>query len=213
MFTREFECPSCGAPIQRRHLATKTLGCLHCGQTSHLIDERLDKVGPQQLLIDYGSVLAIGQQLKIGEDTLLILGRIRLDYSDGFWDEWFAQSLDTGEEHWIQEDDGSFTLYQQGLTLENPPDWEAFVIGQEFDINDSFKNIFLTAKSRASVNGGEGELPFRIIPGELADFVDGIMGGKLISLELLPDHKVLYMGELLESNSIIDQVVTPNSPQ
>ena len=50
--------------------------------------------------------------------------------------------------------------------------------------------------------GGEGELPFRIIPGETADFVDGILDGQVVSIEMLPDEHSLYLGEIVELDEL-----------
>lgn len=200
---REFECPSCGAPIPKRFDDSKCLCCTHCGQTSHLLADTLKMAGEKQLLIDYGSMFSIGQQHHIGELELLILGRIRMDYADGFWDEWFAQSLADGSPWWIQEDDGSFILFKKKSDLDPSLTWEQFTVGQTVSIPPLKEEVFITAKSRAQVNGGEGELPFRIIPGEVADFVDGIWKGKEISLEILPDEKALYIGKSLSLKHLI----------
>ncbi|MEL7339637.1 MAG: DUF4178 domain-containing protein, partial [Bacteroidota bacterium] len=186
MFQREFECPSCGAPIQQRTPGARTLVCSYCNQTSHLNADSLQAVGEKHLLVDYGSVFGIGQSGRYFGREFLILGRLRIDYKDGFWDEWYIQFLDDGESAWIQEDDGSFTLFQQEKTLTQAPALDRIQVGNWNTLNESWEPIFITSKSRAKVNGGEGELPFRIVPGEPADFVDGIWEGKIVSVELLP---------------------------
>ena len=203
MLTREFECPSCGAPIPKRFDASKCLCCTHCGQTSHLLADTLQMAGEKQLLIDYGSMFHIGQQRKIGKLNLIILGRIRFDYEEGFWDEWFAQSLDDGDAWWIQEDDGAFTLFRKRAELDNWVNWSNFTVGKEEELPTLKEKAFITSKARAQVNGGEGELPFKIIPGEAADFVDGIWQGKQISMEFLPDEKILYVGKSLSLQHLI----------
>jgi len=119
MLTQEFPCPSCGAPIPKRFDQSKSLCCPFCGQTSHLLADSLKMAGEKHLLIDYGSLLNLGDQLTLGKLKLLLLGRIRLDFEDGFWDEWFAQNLDDGKTWWIQEDDGQFTLFRKKADL--PP--------------------------------------------------------------------------------------------
>ncbi len=203
MLTREFECPSCGAPIPKRFIDSKCLCCTHCGQTSHILADTLEMAGEKQLLIDYGSMFQIGQQRKIGELSLMILGRLRIDYEDGFWDEWFAQSLDDGGAWWIQEDDGAFTLFKKKAELDASISWANFKVGKNEQVPSLDKEVFITSKAQAQVNGGEGELPFKIIPGERADFVDGIWKGKVISMEFLTDEKVLYVGKPLRLKHLI----------
>lgn len=194
LFEQSFECPSCGGQIPRKTPASKSLVCPYCGQTSHIHADTLEAAGNKHLLIDYGSSLSIGQTFKLGEAEGLILGRLRLDYEDGFWDEWYAQMLHDGSEAWIQEDDGSFVLFYREKDLPHAPRLEEIAVGQVVDLGELWEPFFVTAKSKAKVNGGEGELPFRIVPGEPADFVDGIWDGRPISIELLPGEKVLFVG-------------------
>lgn len=196
MFEREFTCPSCGAPVKQKHAGSRTLFCNHCGQTSHLNANTLQAAGEQHLLIDYGSVLAIGQTGNIRGREFMVLGKIRIDYEDGFWDEWYIQYMDDGSEGWIQEDDGSFTLFQKEKRISDTLLLEDMTVGEWNDFCGNWEPVFITSKSQATINGGEGELPFRIIPGEPADFVDGVWNGKIISVELLPDEKVLFSGKI-----------------
>ena len=203
MFTREFECPSCGAPIRRESPNTRTLVCSHCGQTSFLNAESLEMVGNKQLLMDYGSVFQLGQMVGMGNREFLVLGRMRFDYEDGFWDEWFIRFMDNGEEAWIQEDDGSFILYQQEQVLSPGLLFDRVKVGSTDKLQGVWEPIFVTSKEKARVNGGEGELPFRIRPGEAADFADGIWQGKPVSIEWLPGETVLFTGRPLSLNEVV----------
>ena len=196
MFHRTFECPSCGSQIDQKHPGSRTLVCSYCGQTSHLNADSLQSAGDKRLLIDYGSALKIGMQAKWKGKDFQVLGKLRIDYDDGFWDEWYIQFLDDGSEAWIQEDDGSFTLFKKDKELSHTLNMDAITVGAWEDLGlGKNEKVFITSKSKAHVNGGEGELPFRIIPGEPADFVEGIMHGLVISVELLPDEQTVYVGQ------------------
>ena len=130
--------------------------------------------------------------------------------SSSFWEEYgltmrmdsgmngIYNFLDDGSEGWIQEDDGSFTIFHHRSPLSENRSFSQVPVGQYSDILGNGQPIFVTHKSKAQVNGGEGELPFRIIPGETADFVDGIRDGQVISIELLPDEQSVYLGEIVE---------------
>ena len=196
LFQREFECPSCGGPIPQKTSGARTLVCPYCGQTSHLNADSLASAGEKHLLIDYGSAFSIGQQLSFGEDNTpyLVLGRIRLDYSDGFWDEWYTQNLNDGSATWLQEDDGQFVVFRRAEEPLPSLSYEEVQVGSSVALSQSYEQVFITSKSKAVVNGGEGELPFRIVPGEPADFVEGVCEGQVISVELLPDEKALFVG-------------------
>lgn len=200
LFQREFECPSCGSPIPQRTPGARTLICSYCGQTSHLNADSLQAAGEKHLLVDHGSSLAIGQQrfVPILDQQVLILGRLRIDYEDGFWDEWYGIDLDKGEGYWIQEDDGQFVVFRAEKELDSSVAFGDIPVGHWNDLNGQWESFFITSKSKAQVNGGEGELPFRIIPGEPADFIEGIWKGRIISVEMLPDGNTLFVGIPIE---------------
>ena len=62
--------------------------------------------------------------------------------------------------------------------------------------------IFSFAKSKAKIIGCEGELPVRIKPDDPADFVEGLLHGKIISVELLPEESILFKGKAFELSEI-----------
>jgi hypothetical protein len=193
LFVREFECPSCGGRIRRENPAAKSLGCPYCGQTSHLYDDKLDAKGQQHLLIDYGSMLHVGLTASLNGRRFRVLGRLRIAYEDGFWDEWYVYFLDTNTEGWIQEDDGEFVAFEPIEELDKIS-YHDTKVGNFMRFNSMYHTVFITSKSKAQVEGGEGELPFRIIPGEPADFIEGIQDGKVVSIEILPEETHLYVG-------------------
>jgi len=196
LFSREFNCPSCGGPIPQKYPGSRTLLCPYCGQTSHLNADSIEAAGGKHLLIDYGSELAVGQQYRIPhlKTEVMILGRLRIDYEDGFWDEWFAQTLDEGQPLWIQEDDGQFMVFQEQEGLDELLSYENARVGFMTRMAEGVPEVLITSKSRAQVNGGEGELPFRVIPGDPADFVEGMVQGRVLSAELLPGERHLFVG-------------------
>ncbi len=59
---------------------------------------------------------------------------------------------------------------------------------------------------------GEGELPFRALAKQKADFIDGIIYGesKVFSFEFLPEETLLYTGSLLDWKDI--EIKLPENP-
>lgn len=194
MFFKEYTCPSCAAPITQQKPGARMLGCTYCGQTSFVNAETLEAVGEKSPLIDYGSSFAIGKMGTYEGKEFMVLGRLRYDYDDGFWDEWYLSFFD-GENMWVQEDDGSFVLYYYEETLSHKIDFARTRVGSTIKITEKINEVFVTSKSKASIQGGEGELPFRAIPGSQADFVDGVMKGKVVSAEFLTSENVIFVGE------------------
>ncbi|TAE54332.1 MAG: DUF4178 domain-containing protein [Bacteroidetes bacterium] len=193
MFKREFTCPSCGAPLTQTVPGARSLVCTFCGQTSHINADSLKAFGEKKLLIDYGSVFDVGKEGRIGEKSFEVLGCLRFDYDDGFWDEWFVRFSD-GEEGWIQEDDGSFVMFMETDEEKGLLPYENAQPGLFVNFSLKWSSVFVTSRSRARVNGGKGELPFRIVPGEKADYAEGIHGGDIISVEYLPSETRIFIG-------------------
>lgn len=193
MFSKEYTCPSCGAPITQNIPGSRMLCCTYCGQTSFVNADSLEAVGSKAPLIDYGSSFGIGKMGTFEGKEFQVLGRLRYEYEDGFWDEWYLSFFD-GESMWVQEDDGSFVLFYYEEPLSYRVDFEGTRVGSTIAITEKINEVFVTSKSRASLQGGEGELPFRVSPGSQADFVDGIMKGKVVSTELLPEENVVFIG-------------------
>jgi hypothetical protein len=193
LFVREFECPSCGGTIQRENPASRSISCPYCGQTSHINADSLDAVGAQHLLIDYGSMFSVGMTATVKGHRFRVLGKLRIEYGDGFWDEWYIELLDANKYGWIQEDDGGFVLFVGGDEV-SALNYDGIKVGTSVALSDKYPNVFITSKSRAKVEGGEGELPFAIIPGDTADFIEGISEGKVVSVEILGDENNLFVG-------------------
>lgn len=200
LFAKEFKCPSCGGNIKQQNPASRSISCGYCGQTSHLNADSLQAVGGQNLLVDYGSYLSVGNRGRWQGQGFTILGRLRIEYEDGFWDEWYI-NFDDGRPAWIQEDDGSFMLFEAAGELSGL-EYENIHVGTFRDFSQDLTSVFITSKSRAKVEGGEGELPFRIIPGETADFVEGIKEGEMVSIEVLPDETSISLGKTISLDDL-----------
>lgn len=199
----ELNCASCGAPLDRALRYTRMLVCDYCGATNLLNAGSLEAAHEKVLLTDYGSPVELYKTVTIDGGVYEARGRVRYAYEDGFWDEWLLHSKAEPEAlYWLHEDEGEFLLYQALYDPEDPetllsPEsakFEDFVVGQQYELNG--RNVFVSEKSRGKVVGSEGELPFQVLPGESADFVDGYWAKQelFLSLEFFPEGGYLYAG-------------------
>ncbi len=197
MSSKQISCPSCGAPSELKYRFSKTVVCEYCGQTTHLTSENATNTNVKSgLLTDYGSKFALHQTIRINQQKYEILGRLRFSYPSGFWDEWFLiNPQNSYDVYWLQEDEGEYILFKRHTGNVEFPDFASTKVGQIFDADGD--TIFVNEKNTAEVLGGEGELPFEVIPGEQANFVDGIVvkKGMPVSYEYLPTETLLYIGQ------------------
>lgn len=164
---------------------------------------QLEAKGEKTKLSDYGSQFAVGKTGIINQKAFAVLGRIRFAYTDGFWDEWLIQfEQEPEKEYWLQEDEGDYTLFEKNTQIRENPNFYNIQIANYQEL--SGQHIFFTEKSSATITGGEGELPHMVVPGQRADFADGIVYGleQLVSFEFLPAETVCYTGFPIELKDI-----------
>lgn len=196
MSFQTLNCPSCGAELELQYRHSKMVVCKYCGQTSYINAGLADPAGEKILLADYGSLLSVGKRAKLKGKLFQVLGRLRFEYEDGFWDEWLIW-FDGQEftDFWLQEDEGEFTLFSRKTLSGRAPDFHNVKVATIIDLNRS--RVFVMEKNQATINGGEGELSFRVVAGEKVAYIDGIAEGKPVSLEYMPGETVFNTGEVI----------------
>lgn len=184
----QLNCPSCGAGIDVNYRHTLRVVCPYCGQTNVLnAEQQLSPNGPKQLpLVDYGSPLRVGAVGKLDGQDFKVMGRLRFEYPDGFWDEWLLRmGSDRTKRYWLHEDEGDFILYQPIQLAADQWPFAKYEVGEFAPIGGM--RVFITEKRKAKLQGAEGEIPFDVVAGSQAHFVDGIEGGRIVSVEFYAD--------------------------
>jgi hypothetical protein len=186
-----FNCPSCGGSLEVEHRFSKVVICSYCGQTCSIKSGAIQVAGKKAELLDLDSVFKIGASGTLEGQSFKVLGCLRYEYEDGFWDEWFLRFED-GKCLWLQEDEGEFTAFEKESLTSPIQSFPEVSVGGFLDVNSM--QVFVTEKSKASIAGGAGELFFSIKPGAEVNCVDGNSGGKLISIEYTPEEINLSIG-------------------
>jgi len=212
MYSKQINCPSCGASLTLEYRFSEIVVCGFCGQTSYLTGNSFEAKGDKVKLSDYGSKFSVGVTGFVINKKFKVLGRIRYKYPDGFWDEWLLKFEDQPEkEYWLQEDEGDYALFEKSDIMPENTNFEELKVGAKYAFDN--KELFISEKNTAQIIGGEGELPYRVIPGEKANFADGIIVGEGIqtSLEFLPNEKQFYIAN--HSVKLEDFSFTENNTQ
>lgn len=196
-------CPSCGGTIKITLQTSKMAVCPFCGQTSYINAGSLTMIGQKNLLVDYGSMFKIGRRGKIQGMEFQVIGRLRIDYEDGFFDEWYLNT--PNGQVWLSEDEGEFVLFNKSQKITYPfvYPFKQLQVGTYNDYEKT--SLYIIEKSEARVNGGEGELPFQVVPGEQVNFIDAIREQQLYSFEILPREVELHIGNYVDVNEIFVQ--------
>ena len=151
-----FSCPSCGAEVIFQSSSSIFTVCKFCRSTLVRKDLNLESIGKMADLQDDPTPLQVGASGK-WRGNFLLIGRVRVSWDDGAWNEWFVR-FDDGREGWLAEAQG---FYMLSFAVENPgsvPSVQdvkpglSVLIGKISYAVDDVKDITYTF--------AEGELPF-----------------------------------------------------
>lgn len=196
---RSLSCPSCGGALEIESAFTTLVVCPYCGSSLYIHDTGVDITGKIAKLADYPSRFAIGANGKIKGRDFRTLGRIRYQYDQGFWDEWFVQFADQ-KIGWVVEDEGDLTLvFKSKLTVPVPP-FDQIHVGAFMPLGND--RMFVSEKGHGQVQGAEGEVALSLPPGTAVQFVIGNAANKALRLFIDADSIVLQTGEPLEFNDV-----------
>ncbi len=196
---RQIACPSCGAPLQIESAFTTLLVCNYCGASLTVLDTGVDLTGKTAKLAEYPSRLSVSAQGRIKGRAFRVLGRVRYQYADGFWDEWFLQ-LDNQQVGWVEEDEGDLTLvFKSKLTSPIPP-FNQVRVGSFLPLGTD--RLFVSEKGQAKVLGAEGQVSMVAAPGRAIQYIDGNAANKAIRLVIDENEIVLHTGQPLEFNDL-----------
>ena len=193
------KCPSCGGPLPIEHRFVRMVACAYCGTTSEITDEGLNPTGKFAKLVPLPTRFQVGLAGKLRGRPFQVLGRVRYQYDEGVWDEWYL-AFDDGQPAWLEEDEGELILSQVERLRDPAPPFEQARVGAQFPVNGVA--FFVTERCRAKVAGAEGQLFFRAIPGKPVNFLDGNIGGRVAFLEYTEDGIEFGVGEPIARHEI-----------
>ncbi len=197
---KSLSCPSCGAPLNIKNRFVKMVTCDFCSQVLLVKDSGLDLTGRAAKLAQFPSPLYVDAAGTLWGRAFQVAGRLRYQYDAGMWDEWFLTFADD-KPGWLVEDEGEYIFYhKQTLTSPVPP-FEQVKVGTVVPV--SGREVFITQKGQARIVGGEGQLAFTILPGEVVNYLDGVSGQDQISLEYTTDEIEFLLGRVVAPADLV----------
>ncbi|MDD2999214.1 MAG: DUF4178 domain-containing protein [Candidatus Riflebacteria bacterium] len=173
-------CPSCGNTINQVTRSPQIVVCPVCNSTNFLNNGKLEDVGKSAVLTDTPSIFEIYKTYRHKDWKFTPIGRVRYDYGDGYWDEWFVRS-DNDKETWVSVDEGEIaieSLVKKGVSV---PPFDDVKVGGIVMINRDRMTVI--EKNSCTMIGAQGELPFKIIPNESYNYID-LLGPRRISFTI-----------------------------
>ena len=156
-------------------------------------DVNVESIGQVAQLPADLSPLQIGTQGEIDGQGFTLLGRVRLAYEEGSWNEWCALFGD-GRYGWVAEAQGFFMVsFEFSPPAGFPAKPEELPLGAAWRIGD--QSYTVTDCKNTLCLGCEGELPFLATPNRKATNVDlAAEGSRFASAEFSDTGTRLFVG-------------------
>jgi hypothetical protein len=109
MYAFSHECPNCGAPVPFASAIAVFAVCGHCRSSVVRRDAQVELMGQQAQLPPDISPLQIGTRGDFDGRSFTIIGRVRVGYREGTWNEWCAD-FGEGVWGWVAEAQGFYLV-------------------------------------------------------------------------------------------------------
>lgn len=201
---QKFNCPSCSAEIVFQSSISASCVCPYCSSLVVRHDDNLETLGKMAQLPDDISPFQINTTGVYRGLPFRIIGRLKVAWEDGYWNEWFLY-FDDAKKAWLAEAQGSlaiifeifFSPEEIKQKFKKPPHLKQKITlsGGEYTVYDIKDSICI---------GSEGELPFAAPKGRKVKSVDLIgKDGKFAGIEFCEGElPTVFTGQYVEFDKL-----------
>lgn len=220
---KKYNCPSCAAEMVFQSSLSVYAVCPYCNSTVVRHDVNLEAIGTMAALPDDMSPLQIGTEAFFQGTRFSLVGRMKIGWKDGVWNEWFINT-DDGRKGWLAEAQGFYAVcfeIEDALDEElinrihqrvakfradadkNPktPSIHSSDIGSYLTLNK--QKLKVVDIKHALCFGSEGELPFAAPKGRRTVSID-LLGasGEFGCVEVLNNEIRVYAGQYVDWDAL-----------
>lgn len=139
---KDFLCPQCGAALKFTNRFSVSTVCEFCNSLVIRHDMNLQLRGKEGVLQDDLNPLQVGTRGVFQKTGFSIVGGVRLNHHEGFWQEWFLQldqSIQNSQYAWLAQAQGEYQFLLEPIALDYMSH-EQVTIGQAMRIGDDVKD-------------------------------------------------------------------------
>ena len=129
-------CPACGGQVVFKSRASIYAVCSYCKSTLLRQDMELEKYGSVAEVQWDQPPLQIGTRGKYGFNPFEVIGRYRMAWAEGYWNEWYIL-FDDGRDGWLAEAQGFYAVLFEDVRGNVPPPLEKFSVGRLLNFSES----------------------------------------------------------------------------
>jgi len=206
--TPALNCPSCGAPHGLDLRFTAAGVCPYCQSGFVTENGSARTAGKMAVLLPPTGILALGRSYDLLGKSFQLIGRLRVEFPAGAWDEWFAVS---GEKTaWVAED-GDGILVQIEVPLPGS-DLSSLRPGDTLSLEG--KTFTLVERDTARSVGAEGSVPWLDQPGQPITYLEAVCAPDLIASIEIPQEGPAraFAGRKLVIGTDLPESIRPPAP-
>lgn len=186
-------CPNCGDTVTFRSEYSTHAVCASCDTLIVRQGSGVENLGKVAEIQQDGSPLQLGVQGSYNGRTFQILGRIQLQYGDGYWNEWHLM-YSNGETGWLGEAMGEYFLSFEQKGAQVPASSGQVALGDRLEL--AGETFVVTGTTNNQLSAYEGELPFVIEQqGVFQAFDLRSTSGKAATIDYSDSPPSVYVGE------------------
>lgn len=202
---QQVPCPDCGAPIQFKSTASVLAVCEFCRTTVLKDAGSVVNLGKMSEVLEDYSPLQIGTSGQFERRSFSLIGRLQLQYSDGYWNEWYAL-FDDGSTGWLADASGQYVMTFPIEGSVQLPLFEKLVPGARVTV--AGRTLAASDVRTAKCTAGQGELPFKVGAGYVARVADCRVADWFVTLDYSDGASPrVYQGRAVELTDLKPQLL------
>lgn len=192
----KLSCPACGAEVLFKSRTSVFGVCSFCNSTLIRHDMNIESLGKMSELPQDMSPLQIGTTGAFEGSRFEVVGRQRVGWENGSWNEWFLH-FDSGKDGWLADAQGFYMVSFQMQEAEKVPELSKLKVsnsvllkGAEYTV-DEIREV--------ACIGSQGELPVKSVKGRKSTSVDlSASGEKFCNIDYSSDGVRLFFGKYID---------------
>ena len=177
---KEFSCPNCGNLITPATNNCQLIVCGACNSSLFYDNGNIENHGKMATLAEEPLLLELNHRYKHQDWYFTPIGRVRYDYGEGVWDEYYVLS-DNGAGNWVSVDEGDVAIEKLVQSNVQVTPFEQLRVGDAVTLLG--QRMTVTEKNSCRCVGAQGELPFPVSPDDGYDYID-LLGPKRASFTI-----------------------------